>query len=65
MEISAVRWNVVSEITKVLLNGVFAKIDGSRQWIENIMTDRFRSWWIASSTTYQQKLHQSGKSSFK
>ena len=32
MEISAVRWNVVSEISKVLLNGIFAEIDGSRQW---------------------------------
>ena len=29
-EIFAVRWIVVSEISKVLLNDVFAELDGSR-----------------------------------
>ena len=32
MEIFAVRWNVISEISKLLLNDIFAELDGSRQW---------------------------------
>ena len=32
MEILAARWNVGSEISKVLLNDIFAEHDGSRQW---------------------------------
>ena len=32
MEIFAVKWNVVSEISKVLLNDIFSELDGSRQW---------------------------------
>ena len=52
-EIFAVRWIVVSEISKVLLNDVFAELDGSRKCL------------IANRTIYLQKLHQSGKSSFK
>ena len=32
MDIFAVRWNVVSKISKVLMNDIFAKFDGSRQW---------------------------------
>ena len=39
MEIFAVTWNVFSEITKVLLNDVFAELDGS-SGIKNIITDR-------------------------
>ena len=41
IEIFAVKWNVVSEISKVLLNDVFAKLDGS-SGIKNIInyTDR-------------------------
>ena len=33
------KWNVVSEISKVLLNDIFAKLDGS-SGILNIITDR-------------------------
>ena len=29
MEIFAVKWNIVSEITNVLLNGIFAGLDGN------------------------------------
>ena len=39
MEIFAVKWNVVSEISKVLLNDIFAELDGS-SGIKNIITDR-------------------------
>ena len=50
MEIFAVKWNVVSDVSKVLLN-IFAELDGS-SGIKNIITDRsvksFKSWWIAS-----------------
>ena len=35
MDIFTVRWNVVSKISKVLMNDIFAKFDGSR----NNMTD--------------------------
>ena len=37
MEIFAVKWNVVSDISKVLLNDIFAELDGSRG-IKNIIT---------------------------
>ena len=41
MEIFTVKWNVVSEIGKVLLNDIFAELDGSSE-IKNIIsyTDR-------------------------
>ena len=41
MEIFAVKWNVVSEISKALLNDIFAERDG-RSGIKNIIsyTDR-------------------------
>ena len=39
MEVFAVKWNVVSEISKVLLNDIFAELDGS-SGIKNIITDR-------------------------
>ena len=39
MEIFAVKWNVVSEISKVLLNDIIAEVDGS-SGIKNIITDR-------------------------
>ena len=39
MEILAVRWNVVSEISKLLLNNIVAELDGSGG-IKNIITDR-------------------------
>ena len=29
MEIFTVKWNVVSEASKVLLNGIFTELDGS------------------------------------
>ena len=51
METFAVKWNVVADISKVLLNDIFAELDGSSD-IKNIITDRlvksFKSWWIAS-----------------
>ena len=51
MEIFAVKWNIVSDSSKVLLNDIFAELDGS-SGIKSIITDRlaksFRSWWIAS-----------------
>ena len=51
MEIFAVKWNVVSDISKLLLNDIFAELDGN-SGIKNIVTDRsvksFKSWWIAS-----------------
>ena len=39
MEIFAVKWNVVSDISKVLLNDIFAELDGS-SGIKNIITGR-------------------------
>ena len=39
MEIFAIKWNVVSEIGKVLLNDIFAELDGSNG-IKNIITGR-------------------------
>ena len=41
MEIIAVKWNIVSEISKVLLNDIFAELDGGSR-IKNIIsyTDR-------------------------
>ena len=52
MEIFAVKWDVVSEISKVLPNDIFAELDGN-SGIKNIITDRlaksFKSWWIAST----------------
>ena len=39
MEIFAVKWNVVLEISKVLLNDIIAEVDGS-SGIKNIITDR-------------------------
>ena len=51
MEIFAVKLNVVSDISKVLLNDIFAELDGSNG-IKNIITDRsvksFKSWLVAS-----------------
>ena len=51
MEIFAVKWNVVLDISKVLLKDIFAELDESSE-IKNIITDRlvkcFKSWWIAS-----------------
>ena len=51
MEIFAVKLNFVSEISKVLLNDIFAELDGNIG-IKNIITDRlaksFKSWWISS-----------------
>ena len=50
MEIFAVKWNVVSEISHILLNDIFAELDGSSE-IKNIIsyTDRLgKSWWITS-----------------
>ena len=51
MEIFAVKWNVVSDISKLLLNDIFAELDGNSA-IKNIVTDRsvksFKSWWTAS-----------------
>ena len=51
MEIFAVKWNVVLDISKVLLKDIFAELDES-SGIKNIITDRlvkcFKSWWIAS-----------------
>ena len=38
MEIFAVKWNVVSDISKVLLNDIFAALNGS-SGIKNIITD--------------------------
>ena len=50
MEIFAVKRNVVSDISIVLLNDIFAELDGS-SGIKNI-TDRsvksYKSWWTAS-----------------
>ena len=50
MEIFAVKWNVL-DISKVLLNDIFAELDES-SGIKNIITDRliksYKSWWIAS-----------------
>ena len=47
MEIFAVKWNVVSDISKVLLNDIFAERDGI-SGIKNIITDKlvksFKSW---------------------
>ena len=52
MDIFAVKRNVASDISKVLLNDIFAELDGSSE-IKNIITDRLvkssKSWWIASS----------------
>ena len=42
MEIFAIEWNVVSEISKVLLNDIFAELDES-SGIKNIITDRLIS----------------------
>ena len=49
MEILAVTWNVLSEVSKALLNDIFAELDGSTG-IKNIIIDRlaksFKSWWM-------------------
>ena len=37
MEIFAVKWNVVSEISKVLLNDIFAELDGNGE-IKNVIS---------------------------
>ena len=37
MEIVAVKWNVVWEISKVLLNDIFAELNGS-SGIKNVIT---------------------------
>ena len=39
MEIFTVKWNVVSDISKVLLNDIFAELNGS-SGIKNSITDR-------------------------
>ena len=65
MESFAVKWHLVSEISKVLLNEISAELDGIREWNWEYYDWQIRSWWIANRTIYQQKLHQSGKSSFK
>ena len=39
MEIFAIKWNVVSGASKVLLNGIFTELDGI-SGIKNIITDR-------------------------
>ena len=39
MESFAVKWNVVSETSKVFLNDIFTELDGS-SGIKNIITDR-------------------------
>ena len=39
MEIFAVKWKIVSEISKLLLNDIFAALDGS-SGIKNVITDR-------------------------
>ena len=39
MKIFAVKWNVVSEISKTLLNDIIAELDGSNG-VNNITTDR-------------------------
>ena len=39
MEIFVVKWNVVLEISKVLLNDIIAEVDGS-SGIKNIITGR-------------------------
>ena len=39
MEIFAVKWNVVSDMSKLLLNDIFAELDGN-SGIKNIVTDR-------------------------
>ena len=52
-EIFAVRWNVASEISKLLLNDIFAELDGNRQWDWEYYDWQIRSWWIASRTIYQ------------
>ena len=39
MEIFALKWNIVSETSKVLLNDIFTELDGS-SGIKNIITDR-------------------------
>ena len=69
MEIFDVKWNIVSEISKVLLNDIFAELDGS-SGIKNIIsyTDRLNigelrvdniSAKITRKTT--KKLYQQGK----
>ena len=62
MEIIAVKWNIVSEISKVLLNDVFAELDGG-SGIKNIIsyTDRLnigglQGWY--KSVSHQQNLRQ-------
>ena len=75
MEIFTVKWNVVSEINKVLLNGIFAELDKSSA-IENIITnsdsDRLNLGGLQVhdistkiTTENTKKLYQWGKSSFK
>ena len=39
MEIFAVKWNVVSEASKILLNDIYTELDGS-SGIKSIITDR-------------------------
>ena len=41
MEIFAVKWNAVSDIIKVLLNDIFAELNGS-SGIKNIINDSDR-----------------------
>ena len=75
LEIFTVKWNVVSEINKVLVNDIFAEFDGS-YGIKNIITDRSNlielevddiSAKITTESTKNlpKKIYQSGKSSFK
>ena len=39
IDIFAAKWNIVSNISKVLLNDIFAELDGS-SGIKNVITDR-------------------------
>ena len=76
MQWRLLKWNFVSEISKVLLNDVFGELDG-RSGIKNIIsyTDRLNIGGLqVDDISYQQKLRQKiptkklyqwGKSSFK
>ena len=48
MKIFAVKWNVDSEIIKVLLNDIFSELDGS-SGIKNIISQYTDDWPIKSA----------------
>ena len=54
MEIFAVKWNVVSDISKLLLNDIFAELDGS-SGIKNISTDSIENSVFTNKTWNLQK----------